>query len=104
LRTLYISNCEQYFSFGDDYRQNIAVQHTDDRSLILRTRPWRRRSKVDAEQLGPIQYTFMAQDFPTMRAWMQNKKIKKLYDMIHRHRVPTKMVRLTRLPKTTNSL
>jgi hypothetical protein len=104
LRTLYISNCEQYFSFADDYRKNIAVQHTDERSLILRTRPWRRRIKGEAEQMGPIQYTFMTQDFPTMRAWMRNKKTKKLYDMIQRHRVPTKLVRLTRLPKIPNSL
>jgi hypothetical protein len=103
LRTLYISNCEQYFSFGDDYRQNIAVQHTDERSLILRTRPWRRRSKKETDQLAPIQYTFMTQDFPTMRAWMNNKKTKKLYDMIHYHKVPNRLVRLTRLPKTTRS-
>ena len=103
LRTLYISNCEQYFSFGDDYRQNIAVQHPDERSLILRTRPWRKRSKEETDQLAPIQYTFMTQDFPTMRAWMNNKKTKKLYDMIHYHKVPNRLVRLTRLPKTTRS-
>jgi len=100
LRVLYISNCEQYFSFSDDYRENIRVQPTDGRSLILRTRPWRRRHKENREMFGPIQYTFMAQSFPAMRMWMAKPKVKKLYDMILRHRDPKNMVHLDRLPKS----
>ena len=37
---IYLSNAEQYFDFTPTYRRNIIVQPFDEKSLILRTRPW----------------------------------------------------------------
>lgn len=43
MRVIYPSNAEQYWPFSQQYRENIAAQFTDEKSVVVRTlgiRPW----------------------------------------------------------------
>lgn len=37
LRALYLSNAEEYWLYGDDFRRNMEAQYFDEKSVVLRT-------------------------------------------------------------------
>jgi hypothetical protein len=40
VRSLYLSNAEQYFGYGPQFRKNVAALPFDDQSVVLRTHGW----------------------------------------------------------------
>ena len=40
VRSLYLSNAEQYFGYGSQFRKNVAVLPFDAQSVVLRTHGW----------------------------------------------------------------
>ena len=77
LDLIYLSNAEQYFSFGDDFRQNFFDLPVDDTSLVLRTAPLNR---------GGL-YRYESQRTLDFQAWLRRPKVTRV-KQIRRHRQP----------------
>jgi hypothetical protein len=92
LSIYYVSNCEQYFPFTENYRKNIIEMPANAQSLVLRTRPWREFLEGTRKPEGPLRYTYTYQPMPILQDWMKNKRIQKIYDMIPRERILGKAV------------
>lgn len=68
LRTLYLSNIEQYFMYGKDYRANmLGLPFTED-TLVLRTLPGR-----------PAGFQYILQEGPGFHAWLAAKNVYSVY-------------------------
>ena len=98
LDLFYVSNCEQYFDFPENYRANILAQPSNEKALVLRSRPWREFLPGTRDPKGPIRYTFTYQPLRTFQQWMQHPKVTRLYDMISRDRIVGKAVSFTKAP------
>ena len=83
LGLLYLSNCEQYFAeLPPAYRANIVRLPTDERSLVLRTRPWLEkldrsgadksmpRTCANCKTRGRLNYTYMYQTIEYFKTWL----------------------------------
>ena len=65
---LYLSNIEQYFMYGKEYRANIAALPMDRETAVLRTLPAR-----------PAGFEYIAQRGDHMQAWVASKKVRSVY-------------------------
>lgn len=77
----YLSNTEQYFDFTPSYRRNMASLPYDERSLILRTRPY---AKLGVPEEG--EYHYNAQRGPNLVEWMTTSRIPRSATLLARHR------------------
>ena len=66
LNTLYLSNAEQYFSFGSGYRRNIAALPFGERGCLLRTAHTKHYDQPSDEPF----YHFSMQSGANARMWM----------------------------------
>ncbi len=68
LGVLYLSNIEQYFMYGEDYRANVAALPMDHETAVLRTLPAR-----------PAGFEYIAQRGDHMQAWVASKAVRSVY-------------------------
>ena len=74
IRVLYISNAEEYWkTYDEQYRANIASLHSDDKSLLLRTRLiWNINND----------YVYIVQPIDNYRAWLADPEVTKVRQML----------------------
>jgi len=87
LGLVYLSNAEQYFEFTPEYRRNMIVQPFDERSLILRTRPW--------EELGYPEggrYHYNVQSAQNFATWLRVNNVKNASRLLAGYRTNHKEV------------
>lgn len=65
---LYLSNIEQYFMYGKDYRANVAALPLDRETAVVRTLPAR-----------PAGFEYIVQRGDHMQAWVASKKVRSVY-------------------------
>ena len=68
---IYLSNAEQYFTFSQQYRDNIAAMPFNEKSLVLRTFPD-----------GKKGYYYFTQSGKLFQNWMERAKIRKVFSML----------------------
>jgi hypothetical protein len=73
LRTLFLSNAEQYFDYVPAFRDNILGLSGDDQTLVLRTR-----------SLGNGRYEYYQQTAPNFAAFLRDPGIAKVQDLFRR--------------------
>ena len=113
LGLLYLSNCEQYFAeLPPAYRANIVRLPTDERSLVLRTRPWLEkldrsgtdrsmpRTCANCKTRGRLNYTYMYQTIEHFKTWLGHPNTDSLWRMVskRRTRIKKRAYHLKRLP------
>jgi hypothetical protein len=95
VRTLYLSNAEQYFKYTSDYRQNMFALPFDDRTKVIRTvgtkKPW------TADGV----YDYVCQTGDNFRAWLAHKKTFNVWTIVQARKVDKKtgFSRVTRVPE-----
>ncbi|MEM6296893.1 MAG: hypothetical protein AAGA54_36855, partial [Myxococcota bacterium] len=67
---LYLSNIEQYFMYGPDFRDNVATMPLDARSAVLRTLPAR-----------PAGFEYLVQTGDDAQAWIGRRSTRSVYKM-----------------------
>ncbi len=70
IRTLYLSNAEQYFRYGEAFRKNMLALPFDERSTVLRT-----------THKGRLRYVYVTQSGPNLHAWMSGSRVAHVYGM-----------------------
>ena len=90
IRTLYLSNAEQYFRYDKTFRENIAELYTDDKTLILRTNP-RGEKGTNSDD-----YWYFLQKVGHFRDYLSKKRNRntKVYRLIYHHK--------SSIPRTDN--
>ena len=68
VRVLYLSNIEQYFTYGKAYKANVLALPIDDRSVVLRTLPAR-----------PAGFEYIVQSATDFRAWLGARGVYSVY-------------------------
>jgi hypothetical protein len=76
VRVLYLSNAEQYFPYGDDFRTNMLALPFDERSVVIRTAGMGKKWSADGV------YEYVAQSGENFRAWIGDPKTRKVWRMI----------------------
>ena len=69
IRTLYLSNAEQYFDYGDAFRRNIAQLPADARSVALHTLGWGRLGFADGD------YHYLWQSLTGFQSWLRGNRV-----------------------------
>ena len=77
---LYLSNAEQYFSYGPDFRRNIIEIPWADKGMALRTLAWGCHGLVSAKEM----YHYNRQGGRNFSAWMAHSLIKNAGRMLFR--------------------
>ena len=78
VRVVYLSNAEDYFSFSTrHYRANMLAQPFDDKSVILRTRPYK-----------GSEYEYVVQPALSFQAWLKEGKVASMCELV-RYAEPT---------------
>jgi formylglycine-generating enzyme required for sulfatase activity len=78
VRVLYLSNAEQYWSYGPGFRANVAALPFDDRSVVLRTLSSHKTN-------GDYRYNVQdARDFATR---LQRRDIRRVYQFVDSRRL-----------------
>lgn len=80
VRTLYLSNTESYFSWGEAFRTNMRAMPTDERSVVLRTRDW--RPKMADGSKGAVFYAYHTQSYALFRRWLDKPKVRGVRNML----------------------
>jgi hypothetical protein len=94
LRVLYVSNAEEYWKeYDPKYRKNIADLHSDDKSLLLRTRLiW----GINYD------YVYIVQSIDNYRAWLADPQVVRVKQMYGGHpKIDAQKInifRITQLP------
>ena len=91
VRTLYLSNAEEYWSYTDQFRVNIRALPRDDKSLVLHTQ------SSNANQ----DYRYNAQPLTTFVAWLDDGWARSVNMMMGREHVKGAGHYPTRLFTTT---
>jgi hypothetical protein len=96
IRTLYLSNAEQYFKYTDQYRQNIIDLPYDDRSIVIRTAG--KRTEWAADGL----YEYVVQSGENNKTWMLSKRTYNVWTIVQARKVNRKTGGsvVTKLPET----
>lgn len=84
VRTLYLSNAEQYFKYNDSFRANMLALPFDARSVVVRTAGT--RSAWAADGL----YDYVVQSGANFRAWMESPKTYNVWTIVATRRVDKK--------------
>ncbi len=84
IRTLYLSNAEQYFKYTADYRENMFALPFDDRTKVIRTvgtkKPW------TADGV----YDYVCQSGDNFRTWLAHKKTFNVWTIVQARKVDKK--------------
>jgi len=80
IRTLYLSNAEQYFKYRDQYRENMLALPFDDKSIVLRTAGTGDEDSVDGR------YEYIVQSGKNFQAWIQYPKTFNLWTLVRASR------------------
>jgi len=73
---LYLSNAEQYFDYGKNYRENMLALPLDESSAVIRTAGTGRDWTADGL------YEYVVQSGDNFHAWMANPRIGKVWRMM----------------------
>lgn len=73
VRVLYLSNAENYWPYRANFRANIAAQHFDERSLVIRTRA---THKLNGD------YRYHGQSGPNFQLWMKQPWVRRVKQVI----------------------
>ena len=76
VRAIYLSNAEQYFRYGDDFRENFNQLNGDEKSLVLRTTP---KGKKDTNSND---YWYYVQKIDTFKQFLAMKRIRKVFNIL----------------------
>ena len=98
IRTLYLSNAEQYFKYTTNYKENMRSLPFDEKSQVLRTVG----KRTDASPDGF--YEYIVQRGENFSAWLDYPKLYTVWTLF-RARNPRKGVgstEITRLPPKVN--
>ena len=94
IRTLYLSNAEQYFKFTDDYRQNMLSLPYDAKSMVIRTAGTKKPWTADGV------YDYIVQDAENFKAWVSHKRTFNVWTIVAARTVDQKTggSKVTKLP------
>jgi hypothetical protein len=67
IRTLYLSNAEQYFKYRKSYRENMLALPFDDQSVVIRT------AGKNVETAPDGRYQYIVQSGNNFHAWLRSK-------------------------------
>ena len=84
IRTLYLSNAEQYFKFTDDYRNNMLSLPFDDKTYVIRTAGTKREWTADGV------YDYIAQTGENFRKWIGHDKTYNVWTIVQARKVNKK--------------
>jgi len=98
IRTLYLSNAEQYFKFTRSYKDNMKSLPFDERSVVIRTVGKRTKASPDGV------YEYIYQTGQNFSAWLDYPKLYTVWTLFrHRnHRKGVGSTEITRLPPEIN--
>ncbi|MFN3199246.1 MAG: hypothetical protein ACE366_12665 [Bradymonadia bacterium] len=77
VRTLYMSNAEQYFDYKQSFKENIGALPFDEKSTALHTLGWSVYGYADGH------YHYNWQSGPNFQDWLANSKMKSLGRMLN---------------------
>lgn len=83
LGVLYMSNAEQYFDYGPEFRRNMLKLPIKDEAMVVRTLGWKGPGFVEGET-----YHYTIQPARKFAAWMRESRIVSLGRMLH-HKTPS---------------
>ncbi len=95
VRTLYLSNAEQYFKYTDQYRENMLSLPFDDRSKVIRTAGTKKPWTADGV------YDYVVQTSDNFKAWITHKQTYNVWTIVKARKVDKKTGGsvVTRVPK-----
>jgi frataxin-like iron-binding protein CyaY len=95
IRTLYLSNAEQYFKFTTDYRQNMLSLPFDDKTRVIRTAGTKQPWTAD----GVYDYIYQTGD--NFKKWIEHKQTYNVWTIVQARDVNKKTgySQVTRLPE-----
>jgi hypothetical protein len=95
IRTLYLSNAEQYFKFSDDYRQNMLSLPYDAKTKVIRTAGTKKPWTADGV------YDYIVQTADNFKAWIGHKNTYNVWTIVQARTVDEKTGKsvVTKLPQ-----
>lgn len=84
IRTLYLSNAEQYFKFSDDYRSNMLSLPFDEKSMVIRTAGTKKPWTADGV------YDYISQTGANFRKWIAHKQTYNVWTIVQARKVNKK--------------
>lgn len=95
IRTLYLSNAEQYFKFTDDYRQNMLSLPYDAKTRVIRTAGTKKPWTADGV------YDYIVQSSDNFKTWIQHKQTYNVWTIVAARTVDEKTGKsvVTKLPE-----
>ena len=95
IRTLYLSNAEQYFKFSDDYRSNMLSLPFDERSMVIRTAGTKKPWTADGV------YDYVSQTGENFKKWIAHERTYNVWTIVQARKVNKKtgFSTVTKLPE-----
>ncbi|MCP4599687.1 MAG: hypothetical protein GY847_03970 [Proteobacteria bacterium] len=96
VRTMYLSNAEQYFKYSTDFRENMFALPFDEQSVVIRTVG--KRTPWSADGL----YEYVVQSGENFHLWLKYPKTYTVWTMVNARKVDKRTggSEITRLPPT----
>lgn len=76
IRGFYLSNCEGYFRYNDDFRTNLLELPIDDRTVFVRTYAVGPRPGSDGT------YNYLVQGGENLRSWLRDRRVSSLHQVV----------------------
>ncbi len=94
IRTLYLSNAEQYFKYTKSYRENMLALPFDDHTVVIRT------AGKNVETAPDGRYQYIVQSGDNFRAWLQSPTTYTVWAIVGRSKINphSGVSTVTRLP------
>ena len=95
VRTLYLSNAEQYFKFTPQYRENMLSIPFDEQSKVIRTAGTKKSWTADGV------YEYVVQTGDNFRAWISHKRTYNVWSIVQEREVDKKTGKseITKVPE-----
>jgi hypothetical protein len=95
IRTLYLSNAEQYFKYSQDYRDNMLSLPFDDKTNVIRTAGTKKPWTADGV------YDYITQTGENFRKWISHKQTYNVWTIVQARTVDKKngFSRVTKVPE-----
>ena len=84
IRTLYLSNAEQYFKFTPDYRENMISLPYDEKSMVIRTAGTKQPWTADGV------YDYIAQTADNFKKWISHDHTYNVWTIVQARKVDKK--------------
>lgn len=84
IRTLYLSNAEQYFKYTPQYRENMLSLPFDDQTKVIRTAGTKKPWTADGV------YDYLVQTGENFRKWISHKKTYNVWTIVQARKVNKK--------------